>query len=231
MIFDSGLLILTICFAVIGFVLSGKLKRVFAKYSKVPLLTQLTGKEVAEKMLADHGLHDVRVTCVPGKLTDHYHPGTKTVNLSEEVYHHNNVSAAAVAAHECGHAVQHAQAYAPLKMRSALVPAVNFGSKMMNIVFIGMIFLAFSYELYNQALLVIIIGQALITLFSIVTLPVEFDASQRALVWLNTSNITDYEGQQKAATALRWAASTYVVAAIAAITTLLYYVLRYTSND
>lgn len=229
--FDLGLLILMVIFAIVGFALNGRLKSVFSKYSKVPLLTGMTGKEIAEKMLRDNGIYDVQVTCVPGSLTDHYNPANKTVNLSPEVYKGVSVAAAAVAAHECGHAVQHALAYAPLKMRSALVPVVNFGSKMMNYIFIGMIFLAFSYEMYNQALLVIIIGQALITLFSLVTLPVEFDASERALVWLNQANVTDYEGQKKAATALKWAASTYVVAAIAAITTLLYYVMRYTSND
>ena len=230
MLYDWGLLILTGFFALIGFALNGRLKSVFSKYSKVPLLTGLTGREVGEKMLREHGVYDVKITCIEGSLTDHYNPLTKTVNLSPSVYNGSNISAAAVAAHECGHAVQHAESYAPLRLRSALVPAVNFGTKAMNFVFIGMIVLAFSYNIWQQALVVIIIGQALISLFSIVTLPVEFDASQRALLWLNRSNITDYEGQQKAAKALKWAASTYVVAAIAAITTLLYYVLRYTSD-
>lgn len=230
MIYDWGLLILTGIFALVGFALNGRLKSVFNKYSKVPLLTGMTGREIAEKMLRDHGITDVKVTSVEGSLTDHYNPLTKTVNLSPEVYQGNSIAAAAVAAHECGHAVQHAEAYAPLRLRSALVPAVNFGTKAMNFMFIAMIVLAFSYNIWQQALLVIIIGQGLISLFSVVTLPVEFDASQRALVWLNRANITDYDGQQKAAKALKWAASTYVVAAVAAITTLLYYVMRYTSD-
>lgn len=191
----------------------------------------MSGKEIAERMLNDHGIYDVSVVSVGGTLTDHYNPSNKTVNLSPEVYSGRSVAAAAVAAHEVGHAVQHAEAYAPLTMRSKLVPIVNFGTKMMNFVFLGMLFLAYSYSLYNQALLVIIIGQALITLFTFITLPVEFDASRRALVWLDGAQVTDAEEYDKASIALKWAASTYVVAAIGAITTLLYYVMRYTSND
>lgn len=231
MIFDTSLLIITIGFALIGFIVSWKLKKVFQEYANIPLTTGMTGRQVAEKMLHDHGIYDVNITCVPGTLSDHYNPSNKTVNLSEEVYHRNSVSAAAVAAHECGHAVQHAKAYGPLKMRSLLVPVVSFGNKMMNMVFIAMIFLAFSYQMYNQALIVIIIGQAAIALFTLVTLPVEFDASNRALAWLNQHQITNSEGQEKAKIALKWAASTYVIAAIGAVTTLLYYVMRFNSND
>jgi Zn-dependent membrane protease YugP len=231
MIFDTGLLIITIGFAIIGFAVSWKLKKVFQAFSEIPLTSGMTGREVAEKMLKDNGIFDVNITCVPGSLTDHYNPSNKTVNLSEEVYHRNSVSAAAVAAHECGHAVQHATAYGPLNMRSLLVPVVTIGNKMMNFVYIAMIFLAFSYQMLNTALIVIIICQAAITLFTLVTLPVEFDASNRALIWLNQHKITDANGQEKAKTALKWAASTYLIAAIGAITTLLYYVMRFNNND
>ena len=231
MMFDTTLLIITIGFAILGFIVSRKLKNVFQKYSTIPLTTSLTGREIAEKMLKDHGIYDVNITCVPGSLSDHYNPSNKTVNLSEDVYHKNSVSSAAVAAHECGHAVQHAKAYGPLGLRSALVPIVNIGNKMMNFIFIGMIFLAFSYQMYNQALLIIIVCQSALALFTLITLPVEFDASNRALIWLNNHQITDTDGQNKAKIALKWAASTYVIAAIGAITTLLYYVMRFNSND
>lgn len=230
MYFDPILLILAVIFGIAGFVASSRLKSVFEKYSKVPLRTGMTGKEIAEKMLNDNNIYDVKVVSVPGKLTDHYNPMDKTVNLSPEVYNGRSISAAAVSAHECGHAVQHAQAYAPLQLRSKLVPVVNMSNKVLNFVYIGMILLAFSYQIYNQALIIIIACQAFITLFSVITLPVEFDASQRALIWINGAGVTDRDGEHKAAIALKWAASTYVVAALASIATLLYYILRYTSN-
>lgn len=230
MMFDPILLVITIVFAFAGFLVSYRLKAVFEKFTNVPLLSGLTGKEVAEKMLYDNNIYDVKVICVPGQLTDHYNPTNKTVNLSPEVYNGRHVSAAAVSAHECGHALQHAQAYAPLQLRSKLVPIVSVSSQVLNWVYIGMIFLAFSYSLFNQALLVIIACQAFITLFSVITLPVEFDANQHALVWLNGARITDRQGEEKAAIALKWAASTYIVAALASIATLLYYVMRYTSS-
>lgn len=229
--FNPWLLLITIVFAVLGFWVSSRLKTVFKKYSKVPLLSGMTGKDIAEKMLSDNGIYDVKVTSVPGELTDHYNPSNKTVNLSPSVYNGRNISAAAVAAHECGHALQHAQAYAPLQLRSKLVPIVNYSGRILNFLYIGMIFLAFSYSLYNQALLVIIACQAVITLFSVITLPVEFDASNRALVWLNGTSITDSNGMNKASTALKWAASTYLVAALASIATLLFYVLQYMGGD
>lgn len=229
--FSPVLIVITIFFAIVGFLVSRRLKTVFKKYSEVYLSSHMTGKEIAEKMLNDNRIHDVQVLSVPGELTDHYNPMNKTVNLSPEVYNGRHISAAAVAAHECGHAVQHAQAYAPLKLRSTLVPIVSYGNKVMNFVYIGMIFLAFSYSMYNQALLVIIICQAAITLFTLVTLPVEFDASQRALVWLNGSGVANREEEKQAAIALKWAASTYVVAALASIATLLYYVMQYSGRN
>lgn len=223
-------LLMIVFFMIVGMIVSGRLKRVFAEYSRVPLSSGLSGKEVAEKMLRDNGIYDVKVISVEGQLTDHYNPADKTVNLSPDVYHGTSVSAAAVAAHECGHAVQHATAYAWLGLRSALVPVVNFSSRAMNFVFIAMFIFGFATAMYNQALLVIIILQAAITLFSLVTLPVEIDASQRALVWLNASKLTRGEEHQQANTALKWAAGTYVVAALASVATLLYFIMQFSGG-
>jgi len=225
--FDPLYLVMIIFFMVVGMIVSGRLKSVFKKYSQVLLSSGLSGKEVAEKMLRDNNIFDVKVISVEGQLTDHYNPLDKTVNLSHDVYHGQSISAAAVAAHECGHAVQHATAYAWLNLRSTLVPVVNFSNRMMNYIFIAMFLFGAVFHLYNQALLVIIVLQAAITLFSLVTLPVEIDASQRALVWLNTSRITKGEEQQQATTALKWAAGTYVVAALASVATLLYFIMQY----
>lgn len=230
MIFDPFLLVLTIVFAIIGFAVSSRLRTVFAKYEQVPLSSGLTGAQVAAKMLADYNIYDVTIESVPGKLTDHYNPANKTVNLSPEVYNGRNVSAAAVAAHECGHAVQHAVEYPWLQMRSSLVPIVNFSSRALNFIYIAMIFLAFSANLWNQMLLAIIVLQTAITLFTVITLPVEMDASNRALAWLNQSGLTRGAEHEGAKTALNWAGRTYIVAALASLTTLLYYILRYTSS-
>lgn len=230
MIFDPFLLILTIVFGIIGFAVSSRLKTVFAKYERVPLSSGMTGAQVAAKMLADNNIYDVSIESVPGKLTDHYNPTNKTVNLSPEVYNGRNVSAAAVAAHEVGHAVQHAVEYPWLQMRSQLVPIVNFSSKALNFVYIAMIFLAFSANLWNQMLLAIIILQSAITLFTVITLPVEIDASNRALVWLNGSGLTQGAEHEGAKTALKWAGRTYIVAALASLTTLLYYIMRYAGS-
>lgn len=221
----------------IGWLVSNKLKNKFKKYSSESLSNGMTGKDIAEKMLDDHGIRGVKVVSVPGKLSDHYNPSDKTINLSPDVYSRSTVAAAAVAAHECGHAVQHATSYSWLKLRSALVPAVAFSSKMLNYMFIAM-FLGISFlntaEMfgfdYPQALLLIIVFQGAITLFSLVTLPVEFDASNRALVWLKRSNITDQRNHPMAQDALKWAAGTYLVAAIASITQLAYYVMLYLGN-
>lgn len=225
--FDPVLLVLVIGFAILGFAVSRRLKSVFAEYEKMPLSSGLTGAQVAQKMLTDSNIYDVTVESVPGKLTDHYNPANKTVNLSPEVYNGRNVSAAAVAAHECGHAVQHAVEYPWLQMRSSLVPIVSFSSRALNFVYIAMFFLAYLSNMYSQMLLVIIVLQSAITLFSVVTLPVEIDASNRALAWLNNSGLTRGKEHEAATTALNWAGRTYIVAALASLTTLLYYIMRY----
>lgn len=228
MLFDPILLALTIVFMLIGMAVSARLKNKFALYSQMGTSSRLSGKEIAEKMLRDHGIYDVKVISVEGQLTDHYNPTAKTVNLSHDVYTGRNVAAAAVAAHECGHAVQHATAYAWLGLRSAMVPVVNLSSVLMNVVLFAMAIFAFVSQMYNGALLVIIILQAAITLFSLITLPVEFDASRRALVWLEqTGMMRGGEEHDAAKDGLRWAAATYVVAAVASIATLLYFVLRF----
>jgi uncharacterized protein len=228
MMFDPFLLIITLVFAGIGMAVSARLKHVFGKYSEVGLRSGLTGAQVAQRMLQDSGIHDVTIESVPGKLTDHYNPMNRTVNLSPDVYNGRSISAAAVAAHEVGHAVQHATEYPWLKMRSQLVPIVNFSTKALNFVYIAMIFLAFSANLFNQMLLTIIVLQTAITLFTVITLPVEIDASNRALVWLRGSGVA-MPGQEMdgASTALKWAGRTYIVAALASLATLAYYIMRY----
>jgi Zn-dependent membrane protease YugP len=197
----------------------------FKQYSKVYL--PLTGKEVAEKMLRDNGITDVQVISTPGRLTDHYDPTNKTVNLSEGVYLSNNVAAAAVAAHECGHAIQHAHAYAPLQMRSALVPVVNFAAKWITWLLLGGILLL---ETFPHLLLAGIIMYAITTLFAFVTLPVEMNASKRAVAWLEQAGITDRQTTPMASSALRSAAYTYVVAALASLGTLIYYIWIFTGR-
>ena len=224
--------LIIIFFMIVGAFVSNRLKNKFKKYSSVPLENGMTGKEIAEKMLLDYGINDVKVVSVQGKLTDHYNPQDKTINLSPDVYNKNSIAAAAVSAHECGHAVQHATTYAWLQMRSALVPAVAFSSKMLNFIFI-MMFLGAGFLGWfglNTALLTIIIFQAAITLFTLITLPVEFDASNRALVWLKKSNITNESNHVMAQDALKWAAGTYVVAALASLTQLFYYIMLYMKN-
>ena len=212
--------ILFIGVALASWIVSFSLERKFKRFSKVGL--GMTGREVAEMMLHDHGIYDVQITCIEGQLTDHYNPDTKTVNLSESVYNGANVAAAAVAAHECGHAVQHAAEYAPLKMRSALVPVVSFSSKWMTwILLIGM----FTLHIFPQLLLIGICLFATTTLFSFITLPVEVNASQRAVSWLREAGITDNETTEMASDALHSAAYTYVVAALSSLATLIYYML------
>ncbi|MDX9906290.1 MAG: zinc metallopeptidase [Bacteroidales bacterium] len=209
-------------FMLLSWLISMQLKSKFKKYSTVPINQNLTGKEVAEKMLRDNGISDVKVVSTPGMLSDHYNPLTKTVNLSEGVYASSNVAAAAVAAHECGHAVQHATAYSWLTMRSKLVPVVSFASNWVQWVLLAGVLLI---EVFPQLLLLGIILFALTTLFSFITLPVEIDATNRALVWLNTSGITNVQNHDKAQDALRWAAYTYVIAALGSLATLLYYIM------
>lgn len=212
--------LLFISIALLSWAVSALLNHRFKKYAQVYL--PMTGREVAEKMLHDHGIYDVQVTCTSGHLTDHYDPRSKTVNLSEAVYASNNVAAAAVAAHECGHAVQHAFAYGPLSMRSALVPVVSFASRWVTWILLGGILMI---ETFPQLLLVGIILYGLTTLFSFITLPVEINASRRAIAWLEQSGITDRQTTPMAASALRSAAYTYVVAALSSLGTLIYYVL------
>lgn len=217
---------------IVGGIVSSRLKNKFKKYSQVPLSNGMTGKQVAEQMLSDYGIRNVKVVSVPGKLSDHYNPQDKTVNLSPDVYSKCSVASAAVAAHECGHAVQHAQAYSWLQLRSALVPAVSFSTKMLNFIFI-MMFLGAGFLGWfgiDTALLTVIIFQSAITLFTLVTLPVEFDASNRALVWLNRKKITSQQNHVMAVDALKWAAGTYVVAALASLTQLAYYIIIYLGN-
>ena len=213
--------IIFIGFALLSWLVSSRLQGKFEKYSKIPMPNGMTGKDVAEKMLHDNGIYDVKVISTPGHLTDHYNPTDKTVNLSESVYNSNSIMAAAVAAHECGHAVQHARAYAPLTMRSKLVPVVSFASQWMTWVLLAGILMLNSFP---QLLLAGIILFAMTTLFSFITLPVEINASKRALVWLSGSGITNSYNHVQAEDALRSAAYTYVVAALGSLATLIYYI-------
>ena len=212
-------------FMIVGGIINSRLKSKVKKYSQIPTLSGMSGKEIAERMLTDNNICDVKVISVPGKLTDHYNPMDKTVNLSPDVYQGRHVSAAAIAAHECGHAVQHATAYEWLQMRSQMVPIVSFSNRMMSTVFIiGLIGGSFIGLGWQNMLMLFIILQAIVTVFTLITLPVEFDASRRALVWLRSSGITSDKELTYADDALKWAASTYVVAALAAVTYLLYYI-------
>jgi Zn-dependent membrane protease YugP len=219
--------IIFIGFMILSWIISLRLKSKFKKYAKIPLDNGMSGKEVAEKMLRDNGIYDVKVESVEGMLTDHYNPVNKTINLSIEVYEGRSVSSAAVAAHETGHAVQHANAYAWLGFRSSLVPAVSFASRYVQwILLIGI----FTVQAFPAILLIGIVIFALTTIFSFITLPVEINASQRALAWLSNSGITTYENHDKAKDALKWAAYTYVVAALGSLATLLYYIAIFTGT-
>ncbi|PKP25456.1 MAG: hypothetical protein CVU03_08210 [Bacteroidetes bacterium HGW-Bacteroidetes-2] len=210
---------------------SNRLKSKFKTYSKMHLQNGLSGKEIAEKMLSDHGIRDVQVISTPGILTDHYNPANKTVNLSEGVYMQRNAAAAAVAAHEVGHAVQHSQAYAWLGMRSKLVPVVSVASKYSQWVILGGLVLAASTAFGSTLLLVGILMYGLGTLFSFVTLPVEYDASKRALAWMNNKNMLTPQEHAGAKDSLKWAARTYVVAAVGSLATLLYFIMIYLGRD
>jgi Zn-dependent membrane protease YugP len=218
--------IIFIGFMVLSLIVSQVLKAKFNKYSKIPLDNGMSGREVAERMLHDNGIYDVKVQSVEGQLIDHYNPADKTVNLSPDVYNGRSISSAAVAAHECGHAVQHAAAYGPLVLRSKMVPAVQLSSMLVNwILLAGIIILATTKS--PVVLLIGIIVMSITVLFTLITLPVEFDASKRALAWLNRTNITNREEYPKAKDALKWAATTYVVAALAAVVTLVQYIMIY----
>lgn len=218
--------ILFISIALISWLVSYSLERKFKRYQQV--LLPLTGHDIAVRMLRENGIDDVQVTCIPGQLTDHYNPATKTVNLSEAVYQGANIAAAAVAAHECGHALQHATAYAPLRMRSALVPVVSFASNwVMWILLIGMLVI----NTFPHLMLFGIILFAMTTLFSFITLPVEVNASQRAVAWLRNTGITDNHTTEMASDALHSAAYTYVVAALSSLATLVYYILIFLGGN
>ena len=214
--------IIMIGFLLLSFIISWRFKSKFNEYSQQMLMNGLSGREIAEKMLYDHGITDVKVISVEGSLTDHYNPADKTVNLSPDVYHGRSVAAAAVAAHECGHAVQHATAYSWLQFRSAMVPALSVSSRYMQWILLGGILLL---NTFPALLLIGIILFALTTVFSFVTLPVEFDASNRAVAWLETNNITQRNETETAKNALKWAASTYVIAALSSLATLVYYIM------
>jgi uncharacterized protein len=224
------IILIGVVFMLIGMFVSSRLKSKFAEYSKYGLSNGMSGAEIAKKMLTDNGIHDVKIIQVDGQLTDHYNPTDKTVNLSADVYHGRSASAAAVSAHECGHAVQHATAYAALKMRSALVPAVNVASKVMGMLNMflmmgGMYMIFQGSAMGNILLMVLIVANAAMAAFALITLPVEFDASNRALAWMTERNVVNQAEHAMAKDALKWAAMTYVVGALAAVANLAYYVM------
>lgn len=225
------IILIVVVFAILGFVVSNKLKSKFKKYSQTALQANLSGADIAKLMLADNNIHDVQVVCVEGQLSDHYNPANRTVNLSPDVYYGRNAAATAVAAHECGHAVQHATSYTWLNLRSAMVPIQNISSKILNVILIASLFGHFAMGLPIPLIGYIIVGSyGVMTLFTLVTLPVEFDASNRALAWVQTRNIVTKPEYDMAKDALHWAAMTYVVAALAALTTLAYYIFVFFGN-
>ncbi len=224
------LIVIFIVFAIASFAVSNTLKRKFKKYSQIPLQSGMSGREIAEKMLHDNRIYDVSVTHIGGSLTDHYNPVNKTVNLSEAVYNGRSAASAAIAAHECGHAVQHANAYGMLTLRTTLVPLQNASAKIMNFLFMAMLFggmFLFNTFPMQPVLLLIIAVNFIFALFALVTLPVEFDASKRALQWIEENNVVTSQEYAMSKDALKWAAMTYVVAALGAVTTLFYYVMMF----
>lgn len=220
-----GYYLLTGILFILGMAVSSQLKRKFAEYGEIPLSNGLSGKEVAERMLHENGINDVQVNMSEGFLSDHYNPADKTVNLSPDVYEGRSISSAAVAAHECGHAVQHAAGFAPLKLRSKLVPIVQVSTNLAQwVILAGLGIMGFGRG--NQTVLLIGIGLfAMSTIFSLITLPVEYDASARALQWMESTNLTTRNEHDRAADALKWAARTYVVAALASVAQLLYFIM------
>jgi len=226
------IIIIGVVFMLIGMFVSNRLKSKFAEYSRIGLSNGLSGAEIAQKMLHDNNIYDVKITQVEGQLTDHYNPMDKTVNLSADVFHGRSAASAAVAAHECGHAVQHALAYAPLKMRSAMVPAVNVASKVMGmlnmfLMFGGIYMLSQGSAMGDILLIVLIAANGAMAAFALITLPVEYDASKRALAWMTNRNVVNQSEHAMAKDALDWAARTYVVGALAAIANLMYYVMMF----
>jgi uncharacterized protein len=229
-----GALVIGLFFMLIGWMVAARLKSKFREYSQIHLSRDLTGAEIARLMLADNGIHDVQVISVQGQLTDHYNPADKTVNLSQEVFHGRNAASAAIAAHECGHAVQHARAYSMLEFRSAMVPIQNVSAQVINFIFMIMVFggyFASNILPWSTAIVIIIACYGVFTLFAFITLPVEFDASKRALAWIESRGIVTTKEHGMAKDALKWAAMTYVVAAIGALTTLIYYVMMFLGRD
>lgn len=225
------IIVIVAVFAILGFVVSSRLKSKFKKYSQTPLRANLSGAEIAKLMLADNNIHDVQVVCVEGQLTDHYNPMNKTVNLSPDVYYGRNAAATAVAAHECGHAVQHATSYTWLNLRSAMVPIQNISGKILNVVLIASLFGGFALGLPVPIIGYIVVGSySVMTLFTLVTLPVEFDASNRALAWVQSRNVVTRQEYDMSKDALKWAAMTYVVAALASLATLAYYIFVFFGN-
>lgn len=231
--YDPVLMVISIAAMIVSFVVSNKLKNKFKKYSQIPISNGMSGREVAERMLRDNGIYDVQVISVPGHLTDHYNPEKKTVNLSPDVYNGRNAAAAAVAAHECGHAVQHARAYGPLKLRSQLVPLQNVSAKVLNFLMIAFIFGGFFFMRGNFSIILpIFIGcYGVFTAFALITLPVEFDASKRALAWMGETGIVNRQEYDRSRDALKWAALTYVVAALGSLATFLYYLSMFMGRD
>lgn len=227
MVIDFGYILIFIGFAIFSMIIGNVLKSKFKKYSRIPINYGMSGKDVAEKMLHENGIYDVQVVPTKGSLSDHYNPATKTVALSHEVYYGQSVASAAVAAHECGHAVQHANAYAPLKLRSALVPLQNISAQILNVIFTLMFFGLFLMRGFEVIALPVIVGAyGVFTLVAFVTLPVEINASSRALAWLSNAGITNYETYPQAKDALKWAAYTYVIAALSSLAMLIYFLLR-----
>jgi uncharacterized protein len=225
------IILIVVVFGILGFVVSSRLKSKFKQYSQTSLQANLSGKEIAELMLADNNIRDVRVICVEGQLTDHYNPMDKTVNLSQAVYYGRNAAATAVSAHECGHAIQHATAYSWLKLRSAMVPVQNVSGKILNVVLIASLFGGFMLGLPMEYVGVIVVGSySVMTAFTLVTLPVEFDASNRALAWVKQRNVVTASEYAMSKDALKWAAMTYVVAALASLATLAYYIFVFFGN-
>lgn len=228
-----GYILIIGVFMLISMIVGNRLKSKFKKYSRIPVNYGMAGKDVAEKMLRDHGINDVRVVPTKGHLSDHYNPATKTVSLSHDVYYGANVSAAAVAAHECGHAVQHATAYSMLQVRSALVPIQNVSAQILNfmlgIMMFGYFFVG-NFIPVQLSALIFMVSYGVFTLFAFVTLPVEIDASRRALAWLGNSGVTNYSNHSQAKDALKWAAYTYVVAALSSLAMFLYFLLRFLDN-
>ncbi|MCL2072936.1 MAG: zinc metallopeptidase [Marinilabiliaceae bacterium] len=227
------MLIIFIVFALLSWIVSAQLKRRFKKYSSISIGGDMSGAEVAQQMLNDNGIFDVQVLSSSGHLSDHYNPANKSVNLSGDVYNGRNVSAAAVSAHECGHAIQHAKGYAPLKIRSTLVPLQNVSAKVLNVIFIAMFAGAIALPSlipFDIALIIIIICYSIFTLFSIITLPVELNASRRALLWLTNSGITTQHNHKQAKDALKWAAYTYLIATLSSLATLIYYIFLFVNR-